>query len=555
MAENLMKRMVPYEERKADPGFGYAGGFQDILTAYNGLNHRGANVRYHDNQQLLQDQITHLTNLKKELEEDEDEFFSMFGIRGNNKKESFTKLQNKLEEWDATRAVGFINDSSVGNEFYKALQIAKKWAVFSEIPQQDWDMMLTETFDNEQTKELLRNNKELDIAGLLNQLLGSKQFSSGKGSTLIANLSVSLDDNDNIKITSKKGKITPQMQLKLVSLLEEYLDKKIKKTSPAYNFKRIFNDIFKTLGIDETGQKYILMALNKKKKVLEAYAFSSNDSQIKGFLGEIYNNAFLMYMADNGGDLSALERITPVGASGNFIDTWLRGFGIQVKNYEKDGVIKKGFRIHDSSEMGKFIKNTLQLQSAGTSNTASVADILLNFFTAYDFNEDYGKKDPSIAKTDGYEFWQQARARMDAKFKDEKAFTNIMMPYVDRIIGIDRSFKSKDANFIQDVPYFRNTFFNISGNYIPSSVLVQAIIDTINKDTGPDAFSQLMRVHFSAPTHTPTELDKWDAYETTDNQVAQVFNNREDYANASKVSYSITLDVNAFISNLEKWLF
>ena len=68
---NLMA--IPWTERDAPPGFGYAGGFQDILTAYNGLNHRGDNVRYHDNQQLLQYQIIHLTNLKKELEEDEDE--------------------------------------------------------------------------------------------------------------------------------------------------------------------------------------------------------------------------------------------------------------------------------------------------------------------------------------------------------------------------------------------------------------------------------------------------------------------------------------------------
>ena len=44
---------TPWKKRSADPGFGYAGGFQDILTAFNGLNHRGADKRYHDNQHLL----------------------------------------------------------------------------------------------------------------------------------------------------------------------------------------------------------------------------------------------------------------------------------------------------------------------------------------------------------------------------------------------------------------------------------------------------------------------------------------------------------------------
>ena len=47
MAKNLVA--TPWRWRAADPGFGYAGGFQDILTAYNGLNHRGADKRYHDN--------------------------------------------------------------------------------------------------------------------------------------------------------------------------------------------------------------------------------------------------------------------------------------------------------------------------------------------------------------------------------------------------------------------------------------------------------------------------------------------------------------------------
>ena len=44
MAKNLVA--TPWRWRAADPGFGYAGGFQDILTAYNGLNHRGADKRY-----------------------------------------------------------------------------------------------------------------------------------------------------------------------------------------------------------------------------------------------------------------------------------------------------------------------------------------------------------------------------------------------------------------------------------------------------------------------------------------------------------------------------
>jgi hypothetical protein len=61
---------------------------------------------------------------------------------------------------------------------------------------------------------------------------------------------------------------------------------------------------------------------------------------------------------------------------------------------------------------------------------------------------------------------------MNDKFRDNKALTNIVTPYIDKLIGIDRSFSSESSNlFIEDQEY-RNTFFNISGTYIPSSVVV-----------------------------------------------------------------------------------
>jgi hypothetical protein len=69
-----------------------------------------------------------------------------------------------------------------------------------------------------------------------------------------------------------------------------------------------------------------------------------------------------------------------------------------------------------------------------------VGNILLNFFTAYDYNRDYGEIDPGVKNRDGYKFWKASRKRMDAKHKDAKAFTAIILPYVDKLIGIDSRF-------------------------------------------------------------------------------------------------------------------
>jgi hypothetical protein len=97
----------------------------------------------------------------------------------------------------------------------------------------------------------------------------------------------------------------------------------------------MFEEFFETLKIKEEGRIYIKMALRDFKDVLKYYAFNSSDSQLKGFLGEIYNNAFLYYMASgNKAKKDTLERITPTGTELNekgkqvVIDTWLRGVGI-----------------------------------------------------------------------------------------------------------------------------------------------------------------------------------------------------------------------------------
>ena len=100
MAKNFVA--TPWEWRAAAPGFGYAGGFQDILTAYNGLNHRGADKRYHDNQALFDNQLSHLEELKGFLEQDEDNFFKMFGIYHKDKRECFQKLKTKVDTVEQT---------------------------------------------------------------------------------------------------------------------------------------------------------------------------------------------------------------------------------------------------------------------------------------------------------------------------------------------------------------------------------------------------------------------------------------------------------------------
>lgn len=557
MAENMVK--VPWDQRNAAPGFGYAGGTRNILSAFNGLHHRGANKRYKDNQVLLQEQITYLRQLKEKLEIEEDAFFAMFGIKGKNKKESFEKLKKKIDNWNDTNAINLINDSSKGNMFWKGLSAVQRAAIFSEMPEEDWDDILDASLNTEEVRSLLDGNSELNIAEILNTILEKEEknkYATAGSSSLLANLIVTLDKEDGtIHIRSVRGKISTQMQQKLIKDLTKYLEKQGKtfKRKRNYDFEKIFDDLFTQLNINKMGRFYILKAIkNDYSRVLDYYAFNSTESQIKGFLGEIYNNAFLLYMASNGGDKKAIERITPTGMILNqqgeelFIDTWLDGVGIQVKNYEKSKVMNEGFKVRKTYQVGNFITEALQLDSGDTGNTASVGDILLNFFTAYDFNQQYENLTDEEEKSKGFKFWRQTRDRMEEQFRKEKTFTETFTPYVDRMIGIDEKVETKDGMFNGQL--YRNTFFNISGNYIPSSLVVQAIIDTVEKKQ--NEFTQMLRVHVSAPKHTLSEKDKWSP-KVDNNYVAQVFEKRKEYANASSISYTVTLDVNLLVEYIK----
>lgn len=558
---NLVKqesdRWKPYEERNAKPGFGYAGGFQDILTAYNGLNHRGANVRYKDNQALFAEQIAHLTELKYKLEMTEQAFFKMFGIYcKNDPKQSFRLLQEKIQSWNSTNAGRLINDASKENEFYKGVQAIQSYLLLNKIPQKKWD----EVWQNALESDAFKGIFDKDSGGIANQeklfqvlnTLGNDKnikFGTGKNSSLYMNLKIvsKIENNVHKKVVEGKDKISPKLQEKVMTLL----DKATSDTKPAYDFEIIYNKLCEIYQITGEAQTCIHQAMTfggDFSITQHFYSLNSGMSSVKGFLGEVYTTAFLIYMARNGGNKQVLKRITPTGAvreTGGtrpeiITDIWLRGFGIQVKNYESHKVIRDGFQKERSYSVGNFILDTLKLGSAGTDNFASVGDILLNFFTAYDYNQDYGAVDSSVKSSDGYKFWSAARSRMDSKFNDSNALNNILYPYIDRLIGIDKVFSADSVNFAKEREYI-NTFFNIGGRFIPSSVVVQALIDSIQKNTSAGSLSGLVTAQFDV-SYSSSNKDAW--HPAVDNNiVAQVFDQRREYANSTELNYKIVLDM------------
>ena len=94
------------------------------------------------------------------------------------------------------------------------------------------------------------------------------------------------------------------------------LEKHFKLEKPKgknYDFKQMFEELFRDLPINSDAQYYIGLALGDD--ISKHYSFNSSHSSIKGFLGEIYSNAFLYFMANGSKNKKrAIEAITPTGA-------------------------------------------------------------------------------------------------------------------------------------------------------------------------------------------------------------------------------------------------
>jgi hypothetical protein len=177
----------------------------------------------------------------------------------------------------------------------------RRFAVMAEFPTDTWDNLLNSVFrsveGNEWIKDMIAN--DANIAALLNAIIGERTFSTGGRSSLIDNIKVSMDSKGKITVVSEQGKISPSLQLKIKKALEKYIEKNEDKFKPNYNFYEMFKAAYDrvTEKITEEGKRCIALALNDYRDVYSLYAFASNDKAIKGFLGEVYNNAFLYFMA------------------------------------------------------------------------------------------------------------------------------------------------------------------------------------------------------------------------------------------------------------------
>jgi hypothetical protein len=84
--------------------------------------------------------------------------------------------------------------------------------VAAEITPTDWDDILNQTFevaDDDNIRKMIM--EDANIANILNTILNKATFSTNAKSSLIENLTVTINENGKITVKSKKDNISPSM--------------------------------------------------------------------------------------------------------------------------------------------------------------------------------------------------------------------------------------------------------------------------------------------------------------------------------------------------------
>lgn len=260
---------------------------------------------------------------------------------------------------------------------------------------------------------------------------------------------------------------------------------------------------------------------------IDKYDINSSPASVKGFLGEIRANAFLDYLCQCPGTSRPMGNIREIikgRTAGEIpIDALFKGYGFQIKNYRiLDG--KVDFTTHNSKmSMTNFIIERVRPE-------AGIAKLLLQFYGSWAFNQ-------PIEGVGGQEY-QPIYNRFESKNLD-----SFFEGHIDNILRLSDEFQADVEEFAKPQLYY-NTFFLISDKFVPSSVLLSAIIDNLKSAENNKYIEG--RFDITPPTGgTPVWTpESWSTTEPLENLAARV-----------KIGYSINLQIEKILETARNDIF
>lgn len=527
-------------------------------------------------------QLDNLKTLKKDCEVTEEKFFSAFGFDSGTIRERTILFQQKVDEY--AKKTGL--DSWIGVAVNDIIDRLRPWfneISFSEIAQGLSNQFFnpnspaeTNVLDDILDEKLSRDGEIFaEIIKFLNRQLLSEsndtreylQIKRG----LINYINFEIDqDNRTIGIVLNEGKSNISVPIR----------RKIKKALNIYNKQHGLNipvseitknqlrkyptidDAFRDDVINVAKEELlknvreindvILISELKRAKNAKLYSVTRSSASVRGFLGEIANNAILRSLLN---DVTG-KMVIPTGSllrnvKGRQeipIDTVIKKamevFHIQVKNYTLyDGVVTFSY----INQADHLITSRAHMPLDNT-----VGTILTQFFGAFHFNQPFSSEVYSEkALQEGYMSVAQYRDWIYSEFQSPSSYSalsKIFSANIDRIIKLDDVFNVKRNNFFGTPQLYINSFFRINKYYIPASLIIQAIMNTIIR------YLQDANTTYNSVQVT-SFADTWGNINTLDQIREDRTRNRKswrgqdlnksalDMAKAVRVSYNVTFDI------------
>lgn len=258
---------------------------------------------------------------------------------------------------------------------------------------------------------------------------------------------------------------------------------------------------------------------------LQSFDINKTSASVKGFLGEVATSAIIKVLCPNQSTIAtgAMKKIRT--GQELPIDILLNGIGFQVKNYQFiSNKVSFGHKTEeDSMLMGNFITDRARIQG-------SIKQVLYALYGSYHYNQ---------MIDNASEAYSSIRDSLEAKAIES---TEIFEGYIDNILKISDFFGSKDKNFIDEKLYF-NTFFMIRDKLIPSSVILENIIEQLkNKSSGASVDKtitssfKLLELSSTEPIYTGKHFGT--------HKVAN-----KNLANKVPIHYTITIDMEKILDN------
>lgn len=448
--------------------------------------------------ELNQNVIKELEDLLQILINQENKFYNMYGITANN----ITSFHNRIEKWRTSMAHLLSKET--------AQEICNIMA--STITNEDVASALNNYFDPQKnTQDQIVDAQVLYNHGL-SDILNDAFFIDEKGKKKKGGFSKTLDKqfSANFQVVSNgKGgysvetlagqnkELTNYMKLKIVRTVNKAVKDEYKITTAVSDEiqKEIYNVLTKNNNVDAEMKLCLSNELIGRKM---EYTKFPHLPVIQGWLGEMYWNAAFSY-------ISGQRRVSiPSGAMQNTqgkqlsVDIIYNNIGFQVKNWSFDN--KSEHHNIKKMNFGNFIGDRADLLNVYT------GQVIAQLFGAVSYNRP--TTDISL-QSDRFSEYNSLYADAEALTTKLDFLTNVFYTRLNKIIGIDSGNTLKDQN-IDGKRTFYNTFWLLKDKIVPSSVIIQQLIDDIklqsyDMDNKPVQF----RILGLTEKQKPTEQSVW----------------------------------------------